>query len=48
MGDAVDKTIQSGKDFYSYLTPDASTLQQANFEAAKNAIGGEGMLLGLC
>jgi len=41
LGDAVDKTLQSGKDFYSYLTPDASTLQQANFEAAKNAIGGE-------
>jgi len=39
LGDAVDKTIQSGKDFYNYLTPDASSLQQANFEAAKQAMG---------
>ncbi len=39
VGDAVNKTVQSGKDFYNYLTPDASSLQQANFEAAKQAMG---------
>ena len=41
LGDAVDKTLQSGKDFYSYLTPDASTLQQANYQAAQKAMGAD-------
>ena len=39
LGNAVEDTIKSGKDFYNYLTPDASSLQQANFEAAKQAMG---------
>ena len=39
LGNAVENTVQSGKDFYNYLMPDASSLQQANYQAAQKAMG---------
>ena len=41
LGNAVENTVQSGKDFYNYLMPDASSLQQANYEAAQKAMGAD-------